>query len=148
MAYGSPTFDKDKTLALLKSLGITEVLLEFAGGNDEGGVESEKYKTADGEVTIPRVYADRNWGAPNDEELVKVIWEGSTKRLATEEEINLAAKYEEVRDMCEAPIYDRYYTFAGEFYVTGTLHIDVAKGTVKMEVSEGQMTYEEHETSF
>lgn len=101
------SFDKELALRLLKEHGIAKVIIEFSGGNDEGGVDSASYfrsdtvKSADGE--------DEKVDVPETSELSRA---------------------------CEASVYAKYTSFAGDFYVNGNVTFDVEAGTVVMEADE------------
>ncbi len=94
---------RQEVFAALKSLGITKVRVDFAGGHDDGGVEG---------ITMFK-----------DEEVLKLPVPGG-----------------ELQEALEAPVYDKYSSFAGEFYVDGTVVWNVLKEAVSMT---GQESHEE-----
>lgn len=122
---------KQQVLQKLRSQGIARVEASFSGGNDEGGIDSMTFFDADGnEVEAPvrpHVYRVYTQGRS---ELRGGDW--NNPRLATTEEVAQNLVYK----VLEAPVYDKYYTFAGEFYVDGTLTWDITKGTNEMHGSE------------
>lgn len=135
-----------QTMALLRERNVATVTLEFSGGNDEGGVDSITYLDATGnevkDVPQGNAHEDRYYSGGREHNDGWVVYDRSLsdnwqeqKRPATPDEI----KWSRVDKVLSAPIYARYYTFAGEFYVQGTLSWDVAAGTHEMH---GQESYE------
>ena len=137
-------------MTTLRDLGVATVNVEFSGGNDEGGADAITYLDASGSqvaVDTPNAQAyegneydpdTKNWKSTG---WIVASWgDGEdrkyTTRPATPDEIRAA----ELRKVLEAPIYDRYGSFAGEFSVYGTLTWDVATSTNEMH---GQESYSE-----
>jgi hypothetical protein len=122
----------------LRSRGVATVEIQFSGGNDEGGTDGIAFLDADGnEVEAPpspNVYTVYTAGGGT--EIRAGGWQES--RAATAEEI----RQHNVYRVLEQPIYDRYYTFAGEFYVEGTVTWDIAKGTHEMHGQEQVSSWE------
>lgn len=143
--YGNPTpAQVSKAMSTLRDLGVATVHLDFSGGNDEGGVDYARYLDSEGNEVdgIPEANAYRNRYYQNGREHDEgwIVWTGGgQKRPATADEIRIS----ELREILEAPIYARYYTFAGEFYVDGTLTWDVAAGTHKMSGQESHQVWED-----
>jgi hypothetical protein len=129
---------KQRVLAQLRNQGIARIEATFSGGNDEGGIDSVTFFDAEGnEVAAPpqpSVYRAYQGGTSA---LYAGGW-GDDRRLATAEEV----AQDLVWKVIEHPVYDRYYTFAGEFYVDGTLTWDVAAGTHKMSGQESHQVWE------
>lgn len=134
----------------LQGLGVAKVVIEFSGGNDEGGADSISYFDADGNdvegVRNPNTYPLQEWDAAR-RTYVNKGWQTSewdpaerksSTRLATADEIALA----KVNEVLEHPIYDRFGTFAGDFSVYGTLTWDVAAGTHTMTGQESHEVWE------
>ena len=147
--YNNPTAT-DVRLATnaLRDLGVSTVRLEFSGGNDEGGIDHAEYLDADGNpVEVPKsgAYERTYYQGGKEHNDGWVVYDRSISenwseqyRPATDEEI-LWGKVNKV--LC-APVYAKYYTFAGEFYVDGTLTWDVDKGTYEMHGQEETRSWE------
>ena len=120
LMMGRGPFDKRKALSELSKLGILKIRISFSGGNDEGGVDAiEVLKWADGadqSLSLDRIYPDQY-----DTDLKRYVYRDMT--LAEQTTNNLL-------DLIEQPIDDRYGSFAGDFHVSGYLHYDVAEGRV------------------
>jgi len=131
--------EERNVMAQLRGRGIARIEASFSGGNDEGGIDSITFYDADGnEVEAPpqpSVYRVYQGG---ESALYAGGW-GQDRRPATAEEIAQNLVYKVI----EAPVYDRYYTFAGEFYVDGTLTWDVTAGTHSMNGQESHEVWEE-----
>lgn len=95
------------TLAALRAKNIERVEVQFSGGNDEGGAEVVEVTPEDGETFSLNVWGNDDRG-------------------------NLANIFEQLQE----PIYERYYSFAGDFYVYGKLIWDVGAGTCYFEGEE------------
>lgn len=143
--YGQRVTEAQKSRALqeLRNKGVVKVEIAFSGGNDEGGAESfHAYDTEGNEVTIGEANAYKDYRSEK-----WTVYEydrqtgGRIQRDATPDEIVLAS----IREVLEEPIYDRYGSFAGEFYVDGTLTWDVLAGTNKMRGQEELRHWEEFE---
>jgi hypothetical protein len=142
--YGQTYLSADTRQAMetLKSLGIATVKVSFSGGNDEGGADGIDFFDADGNkvetngALTSSAYQDQIWNEDTKSwgPTQWIVWEGTgsykdrTKRPATPDEVRAA----EVNAILEAPIYDEYGSFAGEFSVYGTLTWDVATGRSEM----------------
>ncbi len=116
---------------------ITKVVIQFSGGNDEGGADDATAYYADGSEKdlLSRVYLDHR----TQTHVVGYYEDNTCKtRPATAEEIALA----ELMDKLEQPIYDRWGGFDGDFHVDGTLTWDVVARTATFEGSEGEMRYD------
>lgn len=127
--------DKQGVIEFLRSNGIARVEIEFSGGNDEGGVDATTFYNEQGEVMAdpmpPHIYLTQigrtGWGMKdvNGEEFpdgtlvtsVRDDERGYYSRRATAEEVVA----HNLHTALYAPIYNKYYSFAGEFYVSGTL---------------------------
>jgi hypothetical protein len=137
-----------EAMSWLRNKGVTKLVIEFSGGNDEGGTDGYTAVDAAGnEVALPSSNAspDRVFN-PTTRRFEGEGWtvyqwsDGKdTIRPATPDEISVAMVWAAL----EAPIYDRYYSFAGEFYVHGTLTWDVASGQHKMEGQESHEVWED-----
>lgn len=99
---------------ILKSHNIKSLIIKFSGGGDEGGI---------------------------DRILVKYFTGDSSKYRDLSE---LHELFDEVmREALEAPIWDEYCTFAGNFYVNGKLIWNTEDSSVKITGSESQKIYED-----
>jgi hypothetical protein len=139
-------------MQILRDLGVATVKVEFSGGNDEGGADSIVYLDASGsQVTLglpdTRAYQSSKFDADTWKPTGWIVSEyeppaeGEERgkwgtRPATPEEIRAS----DLLQVLEAPIYDRYGSFAGEFSVYGILTWDVATGKPSMD---GQESYTE-----
>lgn len=149
--YNTSPEETASAMEALRSLGVVTVELEFSGGNDEGGVDSTSFFDADGnEVSVPVGGAFKYTRYEGGKEVDKG-WHVRTGeydkpfadqiRPATDEEI----RWSELEHVLSGPIYKRYYTFAGEFYVHGTLTWDVTTGEHKMRGQESHEVWEDFE---
>lgn len=129
-----------EALAALRSRGIARVEIYFSGGNDEGGADGVNYLDANGNK-IDSLSSDAHQDWQTKKWVVTTYNRekgGYDTRDATAEEVTLA----QLNEVLEAPIYDRWGSFAGEFYVDGTLTWDVASGTHEMHGQEQVSTWE------
>lgn len=100
--------------AMLKAMGVVRVNVHYSGGGDEGGVELVEMVGADGKVAQEREqYPDYKYN-PETREYTMLP-------MSREQELNIA--------LCK-PVYNRYGSFAGEFYTSGTFVWDVNEGTI------------------
>lgn len=129
-----------KVMSTLASKGVVTVRLSFSGGNDDGGVDHVEYLDSNGNLMDLNV-GDANYAHRTERyeggRWVYGDWEVSRfdrdegrwiTRPATPEEIEVA----QINQVLEAPIYDHYGSFAGEFSVQGAVTWNVASGTYKM----------------
>lgn len=109
------------------------VEVTFQGGNDEGGVEDIYFMDADGNQTerMQEYYPSGTWNP-------------ETKTM----EYSSTASSDQILsfNLCK-PVYDKYYSFAGEFYVNGTVTWDVLNKAVTMNGTEEVTEYENFEES-
>ena len=104
----------------LRRRGIVRAVVSFSGGNDEGGVEQINLVSASGvNIQLEDYYPGKRWNE-------------TTQRY----ESPTSSADEELAAALGEPIYDRYGTFAGEYYVDGRLIWDVATGDVKIEADQ------------
>lgn len=133
-----------QALSTLRTLNVQTVKIHFSGGNDSGGADSIVALDANGNtVEIPDSRAHRGtMHDPKTNRWVQGPWEvyeSGGKRPATPEEI----KWAQVSTALEAPIYDRWGSFAGEFDVDGELTWDVSAGTHKLTGQESVTTWQD-----
>jgi hypothetical protein len=115
---------KGAVLTELAKRGITRVEVEYSGGNDEGGVDDITFYKGEDVVEVPE--PRRANGFVHDPKTGK--WVQETKGFTPEE-----LKEGEFFEGLEAPVYAKYYSFAGEFYANGKVIWDVGAGTCKMQ---------------
>jgi hypothetical protein len=114
----------------LMDRGVAKVEVHFSGGGDEGGVDN---------ITL---YDDKGKSLGNLEE----SYDGYTYNPTTKQyEQKALTEDQQIAKILGKPVYDKYHTFAGEFYVNGTVTWDVFKGTSKMNGNESVESYEEFE---
>ena len=122
---------KEDMFTLLKNKQYSKVVIEYSGGNDEGGVDSIiVYDHTEKEVE----HDFRNIWISRD----NMIGWGKDARPATSEEIQMN-KY---MNVLTKPIYNRFYSFAGEFNVSGELVWDVKNKKVTLSGNESTRIYE------
>lgn len=97
--------------------GVVRVEIKFSGGNDEGSCDSITVTYGDGSI---KDFTDYAYGRGDSFE-------------------------ERLVDLMLMPMYDKYGSFAGEFYVDGMLVWDYESKTVKMSGSETVESYEDFE---
>lgn len=141
--------DTRSAMQSLAAAGVTTVEIEFSGGNDEGGVDEMRFLDAGGNtVEMPKsnAHESRYWTGGKEVNEGWMVYDRSLgdtyaeqKRPATDEEIRVA----KIDKVLTAPIYARYYSFAGEFYVHGTVTWDVAAGTHDMSGQESHEVWED-----
>lgn len=105
----------------LKKRGAAKAVVHFSGGGDDGGVEQISLLNSEGKEigTLQEyVYGGDDKQTPADTELAEAL---------------------------SKPVYDKYYSFAGEFYVSGTVVWDAETRKHKMSGQESVETYEEFE---
>lgn len=102
--------------AELARRGYTRAVVHFSGGNDEGRADST------------RLYAGDAWVSFNPSRAYD-RWDPLQNRFIALER----TPDQHLAEGLEAPIYQEYGTFAGEFYVSGTVTWDVATRTVDLE---------------
>lgn len=118
---------KARVWQLLAARGATKAVVEFSGGNDEGGTDS---------ITLITPLADPNLEPAT---IGLVIWYGGYNGIEPTNED------QELSGLLQGPIDDEYGSFGGDFHVDGTLTWDRIAGTVKMEKTETVDSYETSE---
>jgi hypothetical protein len=116
----------------LRELGATTATVSFQGGGDEGGVEAIILADSAG-IELPLALEENYSGSRYNPATQK--WEPTEPNTPNQD---LAAAL-------GAPVYEQYGSFAGEFYVNGTVEYNVVAGTVKMGKSERVESYEHSE---
>lgn len=105
----------------LTAMDIQRVEVEYSGGGDEGGVDTLTYYKNDGTF-----YTEEERYYPDEEYNIQT---GEYEPLPPPDDI------EEIllnRALCE-PVYDKYYSFAGDFYVSGKVVWNVKDKKVIMD---------------
>jgi len=123
--------NRDDMWAELRRRNVAEVVVNFSGGGDEGGVDEITLFNAEGKE-IGKLEEDYG-GSTYDP--VKNNWVA----------INPPNPDTALVEALVAPVYERYHTFAGDFYVNGTVDYDVAKEKATMNKSERVESYEDSE---
>ena len=107
--YSSAQEILPRLLSTLKEVGGDYVEADYSGGNDEGGVDDV------------RVY--RRFEENGEEQKVEI--EAGTGRWG-----------DPIYDLCNEVMSSKYYTWAGEFYASGTLYVDAREKRVWTEGGE------------
>jgi hypothetical protein len=115
-----------RAMRILRDRGFIGAEVEFAGGHDEGGVDAIYGISADGARVEIIPHPATSWEHGEDG-----TW-GEVPKERTQKQIDEDVLHETLG----LPVYERYSTFAGEFYVTGKVIWDVKADTVVMEGSE------------
>jgi hypothetical protein len=114
-------YEREKGIELLRKRGAVKAIVEFSGGNDEGGVDGIQIVfPGDKPAENLEVYYD---GAQM--EYVEGQWRQKPKEKATEDQ--------ELSLILQKPVDDEFGSWAGEFEAYGTLTWDVETGTCKMD---------------
>lgn len=95
---------KARVLADLKARGVSKAVLDYNGGNDEGGVDGITFYMVDSDVPVD----------------FPIQWEGT-------------GDDKELARLLEGPVDSKYGSWAGEFSAYGTLTWDVGANTVVMD---------------
>lgn len=138
---------KSLGLMILRRHGAEKAMASFSGGNDEGAVNHIELVMRDGsELELNYVrpgwdevgYKCYFWSTEQEQEWYD---KQDAKRDTANGGLDVGAKESNfIFDVLASPVYEQWGGFAGEFYVSGTLTWDVARGTVS-EISD----YEEME---
>lgn len=107
---------KNEAFSLLRQRGASRAVVTFAGGNDEGDVEGIVLLIGDEEVRLEPYYGDGEGELTDDQQLAELL---------------------------AAPVWERYGSFAGDFYVYGNVTYDVEKQTVVMSKDESAYQHED-----
>jgi len=111
---------KQDVLKELRRRGVAQAVVNFSGGNDQGGIDSiDLYDAAGEKLDAPEEMYDSEY----DPEQKRYV-----ERPLTPEQ---KAGNELINGLGE-PVYARYGSFAGEFSVWGKVTWDVATGQVTM----------------
>ena len=133
---------RDEVFRALKEEGVDRAVVEFSGGHDEGGANGvylERFVSGASGAGASGAGAseaedDESWERVG--ELREHVWPGRRGLTGDEvEEMKLAQSL-------TAPVYDAYHSFAGDFFVSGTLQWRVAGHRVSMHGHESVEHYE------
>lgn len=132
MGLLDPKIDRPRTFELLRKKGAVKAVLMFAGGHDEGGVdEITLYDEHDNGVALPTWYCG---GYSLTGEAPNYTW----VPLSTPQNED-----EELADLLEGPINERYGSWGGVPSTEGTLIWNVLTEEVRIEVSQETWEHEE-----
>jgi hypothetical protein len=123
-----PCLTREELWVELKKRGATKAVVHFCGGNDEGSVNGIDLLDATGAKI-----------AELQEEWAPTEWDETQKKHVRKTPIK---PDEALVKALVKPVYDKYYSFAGEFYVNGTVTFDVETKVAHMEASETVESYE------
>lgn len=114
------TMTKQQVFAALAFRGVNRAVVQFSGGNDEGGPDSVTLLTGEeARGTLP------TWPT------------GRESTAAEKADLDLA-------DALSGPVFEAYGTFAGDFDVTGEVIWDAETETVQM-IRDERSEYEHSE---
>lgn len=116
---------RDEVFAELERRNAARAVVEFSGGNDEGGADRVTLHDED-DVEIAELQEDLPCYVYDDAHKAHVPYEPTDDEEA---DARLA-------ETLTAPVYDEYSGFAGDFSVEGRVVWDVASRTVSMNGSE------------
>jgi hypothetical protein len=135
--FGDPVLSKSGAFAELRNRGAAKAIVAFQGGNDEGGVEEITLLDADGKEVgkLQEYYGGSTWNPETKK------WDKPKLNPQVQKDADLA-------EALGKPVYDKYYNFAGEFYVQGTVIWDVKTQDVKMSGSESHEEWDEFEEDY
>lgn len=107
---------KNLGMQRLRARQVVQAIVEYSGGNDNGGVDRIVLRQKDGtEVTL--------------EQHAEYAWQTRQNRTLAPHEKADNELYEALAD----PVYEEWGSFAGEFYTSGTYVWDVEENKVRKE---------------
>ena len=150
------SFDKQVAFDGMTKRGINRIEIHFSGGNDEGDIDYMQATDLEGnEIDIP----DTPWVSSSYENqtVTKGVWlphhaEGGD--FKSQKFVPLSELDADVLDninfrhSVESIVYDKYYTFAGDFYVEGTAILDISENVAKITAQESVQEWSDIEESF
>lgn len=125
--------DRQQVFAALREMGVAKVEVSFQGGNDEGGVDVICLKDSHG--TTMKELEDFYVGEGS-------IWDPESEKWVPSAQ---ATPEQLLREALCRPVYDKYDSFGGEFYVYGKVVWNVASEKVTMDGQEIVESYEDFE---
>lgn len=119
--------DNNEVFERLRERGAARAVVEFSGGNDEGGADGIVLYDAAGEAMgeVDDGPPGRRWN-PEQGRFVEVP-------ITPEQRLEA-----ELAEALEAPVYEEFGSFAGDFSVGGRVTWDTQKRTVTMSGEESQ----------
>jgi hypothetical protein len=119
--------DNAEVFKKIRERGAIRAVVEFSGGNDEGGADNIVLYDREGEMVggVDGHYAGCYW----DHEKGRF----AESSLTPEQRIET-----ELAEALEGPVYEEYGSFAGDFSVSGRVTWDAEKGTVTMSGEESE----------
>lgn len=117
-----PKINKQRVFELLRKRSVTRAIVEYSGGNDEGGTDN---------ITLVVALANGE-EAKTDLEVwycggYQLLGGGNYKRMSEP-----ANEDQELSELLQGPVDDKYGSWAGEFSAYGTLTWDVETETAEM----------------
>lgn len=110
--------------AAMKALGVTRVVASFAGGNDEGGYDSFSFYNGETEL-------DRFEDFDSSDQLA---WDEATRSYVPNPGSD--PHRTAIGGWLEDVLNGSYGSFAGDFYVSGTVTLNAVERTTVMEGTE------------
>ena len=103
---------RNSVFTALQTKNVAKALVHFSGGGDEGGVNSIELVDSTGKIieTLNEYYEGAMQWDSNANKWIESAPPTDEQKLS--------------RDLC-CPVYEQYHSFAGEFYVNGTVIWDV-----------------------
>ena len=114
---------RDEMFTRLRQMNATKAIVEFSAEGRHGIGAVDSITLYDGEGNELPTKVEENYSGWR--------WDGANYYPVEPDTPN-----NELARALAAPVYERYGSFAGDFYVTGTVVYDVVAGTVKMNKSE------------
>ena len=108
----------DRIFTRLAGLGVATVRVGFSGGNDDGGITGIVATLASG--------GEQHWEETYRDEGAYQVVDG--KWTFVEKKAEPLTEHQEMVNEMAQSVYDKYGSFAGEFYVGGYFLWDVATG--------------------
>lgn len=118
---------REEVFSILAEQGVKSVIVRYSGGNDSGGVECITLHYTDGSQKSLKEYWQQT------EYVIGKGWKPIGPEPKPEEALSKALA---------APVYARWGSFAGEFYVDGTILWDTVARTVTFEEQQQQQVWE------
>jgi hypothetical protein len=150
------TFDKKAAFDGMTKRGINRIEIHFSGGNDEGDIDQIQATDLEGNIIdIP----DTPWVSScyENQTVTKGVWlpnQAVDAEFQNQKFVPLSDLDPEVldninfRSSFENIVYDKYYTFAGDYYVEGTAILDVSENVAKITAQETVQEWHDVEESF
>jgi hypothetical protein len=119
--------DNAEVFRRIREWGAARAVVEFSGGNDEGGADSIVLYDREGEMIgeVHGHYAGGHW----DPEKGRFVEVPPTPEQRIEAEL---------AEALEGPVYEEYGGFAGDFSVSGRVTWDAQTGKVSMSGEESE----------